>query len=80
MLKAVKVSAELFNRFGRVVEEVEGEDLTVELIKKLRDTGLYYSGYLTLYHTDNKSSRMYFDDSMDIIPVLNNLLEEVEHA
>lgn len=80
MLKAVKVSVEFFNKFGRVIEEVEGENLSVDLIRKLRDTGLYYSGYLTLQHDGNTTSRMYFDDRMDIVPLLNNLLEEVEVA
>lgn len=78
MLKAVKVSAELYNRFGRVFEEIKGEDLSVDLIRKLRDTEFYYSGYLTLYSNDGKVSRMYFDDRMDIIPALNSLLEEME--
>lgn len=81
MLKTVKVSAELYNRFGRVVEEIEGENLSVDIIRKLRGTEFYYSGYLTLYSDNGKVSRMYFDDRMNgIIPILNNLLEEVEHA
>ena len=78
MLKAVKVSAEFFNRYGRVVKELEAEDLSREVIRQLRDTGYFYTGYLTLYRTDNTVSRLYFDDQMDIVPVLNNLLEEVE--
>lgn len=78
MLKA-KVSAELYNRFGRVVEEIEGESLSADIIRKLRDTELYYSGYLTLYSNDGKVNRMYFDDRMDnLIPMLNNILEEME--
>lgn len=80
MLKTVKVSAELYNRFGRVVEEIEGENLSVDIIRKLRGTEFYYSGYLTLYSDNGKVSRMYFDDGMNIIPILNNLLEEVERA
>ena len=76
MLKAVKASMEFFDRFGRVVEEIEGENLSVDLIRKLRDTEFYYSGYLTLYSNDGKVSRMYFDDTMpELIPTLNNLLE-----
>lgn len=80
MLKAVKASMEFFDRFGRVVEEIEGENLSVDLIRKLRDTEFYYSGYLTLYSNDGKVSRMYFDDTMpELITTLNNLLE-VAHA
>lgn len=80
MLKDVKVTVELFDKFGHVAEEIEGESLSRELIRKLRDTGYYYAGYLTLYRTDNTVSRMYFDDGINMIPVLNNLLEEVAHA
>ena len=80
MLKAVKASMEFFDRFGRVVEEIEGENLSVDLIRKLRDTEFYYSGYLTLYSNDG-NSRMYFDDTMpELITMLNNLLEEMEVA
>ncbi|WP_122653423.1 hypothetical protein [Escherichia coli] len=80
MLKAVKASIEFFDRFGRVVEEIEGENLSVDLIRKLRDTEFYYSGYLTLYSNDG-NSRMYFDDTMpELIHTLNNLLEEMEVA
>ena len=79
MLK-VKVSAELYNRFGRVVEEIEGENLNVDIIRKLRDTEFHYSGYLTLYRKDD-SVTIYFDDTTpELVTMLNNLLEEVAHA
>lgn len=79
MLK-VKVSAELYNRFGRVVEEIEGENLNVDIIRKLRDTEFHYSGYLTLYRKDD-SVAIYFDDTTpELVTMLNNLLEEVAHA
>lgn len=77
----VKVSVEFFDRLGRVAEEIEGENLSVDLIRKLRDTEFYYSGYLTLYSNDGKVSRTYFDDTMpELIPTLNNLLEKMEVA
>ena len=37
MLKAVKVSAELHNRFGRGVEEIEAVELSRDIIRKLRE-------------------------------------------
>lgn len=81
MLKAVKVSAEFFDRRGRIREEVEGEHLSVDLIRKLRDTEFYYSGYLTMYRKDGNVTRLYFDDNMpELIGTLNNLLEETEVA
>lgn len=76
----VKVSVEFFDRLGRVKEELEAVDLNREVIRQLRDSEWYYAGFLTVLHNDGKVSRMYFDDGMNIIPTLNNLLEEVEHA
>ena len=76
----VKVSAEFFDKFGRLKEELEAVDLSREVIRLFRNSEWHYSGYLTLYD-NGKVSRMYFDDGMAaIIPTLNNLLEEVEHA
>lgn len=76
-----KISVEFFDRFGRVKEELEAVDLSREVIRQLRDSEWYYAGFLTVLHNDGKVSRMYFDDRMNsIIPTLNNLLEEVEHA
>jgi Zn-dependent M32 family carboxypeptidase len=79
MLK-VKVSAEFFDKLGRVKEELEAVDLSRKVIRKLRDTGNAYSGYLTMYLSDGSVTRLYFSDLMpELIPVLNNLLEET-HA
>ena len=80
MLKAVKVSAELYNRFGRVVEEIEAEELSRDIIRKLRDCEWHYAGYVTMLRKDGSVARLYFDDTMELIPTLNNLLEEMEVA
>lgn len=76
----VKVSVEFFDRFGKVKEELEAVDLSREVIRQLRDSEWYYAGYLTMLHKDGKVSRMYFDDTTELIPTLNNLLEEMEVA
>jgi Zn-dependent M32 family carboxypeptidase len=74
-----KVSVEFFNRLGRVKEELEAVDLSREVIRKLRDSEYAYSGYLTLYLSDGSVTRLYFNDLMpEIIPALNNILEETE--
>jgi hypothetical protein len=74
-----KVAVEFFTRNGHLVDEYVG-DLDVDIIRRLRNTGLYYAGYLS-FNDGSKVSRMYFDDRMsNLIPVLNNILEEVAHA
>ena len=79
MLKAVKVSAEFYDRLGRLRDEVEAVDLSREVIRKLRDTEWYYVGYLTISHRDGSVTHLYFNDAMsELIPTLNNLLEEME--
>lgn len=80
MLKSVKVSVEFFDRLGRIKEELEAVDLSREVIRQLRDSGWYYAGYLTMYRKDGSVTRLYFDDQLNIIPTLNNLLEEMEVA
>jgi len=76
-----KVSVEFFNRLNKVMEELEAVDLDREVIRKLRDTGYAYSGYLTMYLSDGSVTRLYFNDLMpEIIPALNNILEEMEVA
>ncbi len=78
MLEKVKVSAELFDFKGRVQEEIEAEELTRDLISKLRNTGYHYSGFITMYLKDGVT-RLYFNDQMEgLITVLNNLLESLE--
>lgn len=76
----VKVSVEFFDRLGRVQKELEAVDLSREVIRQLRDSEWYYAGFVTVLRNDGKVGRVYFDDQMEIIPTLNNLLEEVEHA
>jgi hypothetical protein len=81
MLKAVKVSAEFYDRLGRIRDEVEAVELSREVIHKLRDTEWYYAVYLTMYRKDGSVTRLYFDDNMpELIPTLNNLLEEMEEV
>lgn len=81
MLKTVKVSAELYNRFGRVVEEIEAVELNRDIIRKLRDCEWYYAGYLTVLRKDGSVTRLYFNDALpELITTLNNLLEEMEVA
>ena len=75
----VKVSAEFFDRLGRVKEELEAVDLSREVIRQLRDSEWYYAGYLTMYRKDGSVTSLYFDDNMpELIGALNNLLEEME--
>lgn len=76
----VKVSVEFFDRLGRVQEELEAVDLSREVIRQLRDCQWYYAGYLTILRKDGSVARLYFDDTMELIPTLNNLLEEMEVA
>ena len=77
MLK-VKVSAEFFDRLGRVKDEVEAVELSREVIRQLRDTEWYYVGYITIVRSDG-SATLYFDDNMpELVTTLNNLLEEME--
>ena len=79
MLKTVKVSAEFFDRLGRVKDEVEAVELSRNIIRQLRDTEWYYSGYLTMYRKDGSVTQLYFDDNMpELIGTLNNILEEME--
>lgn len=74
----VKVSVEFFDRLGRIKKELEAVDLSREVIHQLRESGWYYTGYLS-FVDGSKVSQMYFDDRMDnLIPVLNNILEEME--
>ena len=75
----VKVSAEFFDRLGRIKEELEAVDLSREVIRQLRDSEWYYAGYLTMYRKDGSVASLYFDDNMpELIGTLNNLLEEME--
>ena len=81
MLKAVKVSAEFYDRLGRIRDEVEAVDLSREVIRKLRDTEWHYTGYLTMYHSCGSVMHLYFNDGMnELIETLNNILEEMEVA
>lgn len=76
-----KVSVEFFDRLGRVKGELEAVDLSREVIRQLRDSEYAYSGYLTMYLKDGSVTRLYFNDLMpEIIPALNNILEEMEVA
>jgi hypothetical protein len=80
MLEKVKVSVEFFDRLGRVKEEVEAAELNRDIIRKLRNSEWFYSGYLTIYSRNNVT-RLYFNDTMpELIGALNNLLEEMEVA
>lgn len=80
MLEKVKVSAELYDFKGQVQEEIEAEDLTRDLIRKFRDTGYYYSGFITMYSKEGVT-RLYFNDQMEnLVHVLNNLLESLEES
>lgn len=80
-MNTVKVSAEFFDKNGRVRDEIEAVELSRDIIRMFRDSEWYYAGYLTIYRKDDSVTQLYFDDNMpELIITLNNLLEEMEVA